>query len=126
MEKEFNIPHKGVVKSDAETTKLRIVYHASAKKSNAQPSLNDCLIPGPPLQNQLWNILVRSRFYPVLLTRDIEKAFLQVRIKEQERDALRFHWRALGSDAVDVYRFKRALFGLTCSPFLLGGYSTYI
>ena len=120
-EKEFNIPHKGVVKSDADTTKLRIVYDASAKESNTQPSLNDCLIPGPPLQSQLWNILVRSRFYPVLLTRDIEKAFPQVRIKEQEHDALRFHWRAPGSDAVDVYRFTRALFGLTCSPFLLGG-----
>ena len=34
---------------------------------------------------------------------------------------MRFHWRAPGRDVATVYRFTRALFGLTCSPFLLGG-----
>ena len=66
-------------------------------------------------------ILVRARFYPILSTSDIEKAFLQVRIKEEERDSLRFFWKSPGSDEVVVYRFTRAVFGLTCSPFLLGG-----
>ena len=115
--KVFYLPHKGVVRRSAETTKLRIVYDASAKETTTQPSLNECLYPGPPLQNQLWNILVRARFHPILLTGDIEKAFLQVRVKEQERDALRFLWRSPGCDDVSVYRFTRALFGLTCSPF---------
>ncbi len=119
--KEFYIPHKEIVKKSAETTKLRIVYDASAKESNSQPSLNDCLHPGPALQNQLWNILVRARFSPILLTGDLEKAFLQIRIRELERDSLRFHWKPPGSDSIEVYRFTRALFGLTCSPFLLGG-----
>ena len=41
--KEIYIPHKGVAKQDAESTKLRIVYDASAKGSNTQPSLNDRL-----------------------------------------------------------------------------------
>ena len=119
--KEFYIPHKGIVKHSAETTKLRIVYYASAKESNSQPSLNDCLNPGAPLQNHLWSILVRSRFYPILLTGDLEKAFLQVRIKQEERDTLRFHWKVPGSDVMTTYRFTRVLLGLTCSPFLLGG-----
>ncbi len=118
---EFYIPHKAVVKSSAESTKLRIVYDASAKESRTSPSLNDCLNPGPSLQNHLWAILVRSRFHPILLTGDLEKAFLQVRIKELERDALRFHWRGPGNDETLVYRFTRALFGLRCSPFLLNG-----
>jgi hypothetical protein len=119
--KEHYLPHKGVVKQSAETTKLRIVFDASAKESSEQPSLNECLYPGPPLQNQLWNILVRIRIYPIPLTSDIEKAFLQIRIKEQERDSLRFFWKSPGSDVTTVYRFTRALFGMTCSPFLLGG-----
>ena len=118
--KEHYLPHKAVVRKSAETTKLRIVYDASAKEQSDQPSINECLNPGPPLQNLLWEILVRSRFYPVLLTSDIEKAFLQVRIKAEERDALRFLWQSPGSDDATVYRFTRALFGLTCSPFLLG------
>ena len=119
--KEFYLPHKGVIKQSAETTKLRVVYDASAKESSDKPSLNECLYPGPPLQNQLWNILVRARFHPVLLTGDIEKAFLQVRIKEEERDSLRFFWQSPDRDVALVYRFSRALFGMTCSPFLLGG-----
>ena len=120
-EKAFYIPHKAVVRKQAETTKLRVVYDASAKETEAQPSLNDCLHPGPPLQNLLWDVLVKSRFLPVLLTGDLKQAFLRVRIKAQDRDSLRFHWKEPNSDAILVYRFTRALFGLTCSPFLLGG-----
>ena len=120
-DKEFYIPHKAVVKNTAESTKLRVVYDASAKESRTSPSLNDCLNPGPSLQNLLCSFLVRSRFLPILLTGDLEKAFLQVRIKETERDALRFHCKAPGSNDTVIYRFTRALFGLTCSPFVLNG-----
>ena len=118
---EFYIPHKAVVKKGAESTQLRIVYDASARENNSAPSLNDCLHPGPALQNQLWGILVKSRFHPVLLTGDLKKAFLQIRIKQEERDALRFHWQEPASDEIKIYRFTRALFGLTSSPFLLAG-----
>ncbi len=119
--KEFYLPHKGVERANAESTKLRVVYDASAKEQSNSPSLNDCLNPGPPLQNKLWSVLVRQRSYPVSVCGDIEKAFLQVRVKTCERDALRFHWKHPGDELVRVYRFTRALFGLTCSPFLLGG-----
>jgi hypothetical protein len=67
-EREFYIPHKPVVRESAESTKLRIVYDASARGSENSPSLNECLNPGPPLQIQLWNVLVRARFHPLLLT----------------------------------------------------------
>ena len=59
--REFYIPHKGVTRENAKSTKLRIMYDASAREKDNQPSLNDCLNPGPPLQNRLWDILVRSR-----------------------------------------------------------------
>lgn len=118
---EFYIPHRAVVRENAETTKLRVVYDASARENANQPSLNKCLHQGPPLQNLLWSVLIRARFYPVLLTGDLQKAFLQVRIKEEERDALRFHWKFKGHSEIETLRFTRALFGLTSSPFLLGG-----
>ena len=117
---EFYLPHKPVIRQSAQSTKTRVVYDASAKASPNAPSLNECLYPGPPLQNKLWDVLVRHRSFPVALCGDIEKAFLQIRIKEQERDALRFHWRKEHSETL-IYRFTRALFGLTSSPFLLGG-----
>jgi len=47
--KEFYIPHKTVARKDAETTNLGIVYDASARESNSEPSPNNCLHPGPPL-----------------------------------------------------------------------------
>lgn len=73
--------------------RLRIVYDASSRASPHVPSLNVCLYVGSPLQNHLWSILVRMRFLPVLITGDLQQAFLQVRIKKEERDALRFHWK---------------------------------
>ncbi|XP_046863293.1 uncharacterized protein LOC124457043 [Xenia sp. Carnegie-2017] len=97
------------------------VYDASARATPSAPSLNDCLYPGPPLQNKLWSVLVHHRSFPVALCGDIEKAFLQIRIKEQERDALRFHWKSDSQPEPLTYRFTRVVFGLTCSPFLLGG-----
>ena len=124
-EKEFYIPHKCVIRKSAETTKMRIVYDASARATPNSPSLNDCLYSGPPLQNRLWDVLVQQRAYPVVLAGDIQKAFLQIRIHESERDALRFHWQTDGTSEVETYRFTRVLFGLGPSPFLLGGVLEY-
>lgn len=119
--KEFYIPHKAVIRETAETTEMRIVYDASARATPESPSLNECLYPGPPLQNKLWDILVRQRAYPIAVTADLQKAFLQIRIRECERDALRFHWRKSEHEKLETLRFTRVLFGLAPSPFLLGG-----
>ena len=118
---EFYIPHKAMIRESAETTKLRIVYDASARANPDVPSMNDCLYPGPPLQNKLWDLLIHQRAYPVVVTGDIQMAFLQVRIRENERDALRFHWRCTEDSEVQTLRFTRVLFGLAPSPFLLAG-----
>lgn len=118
--REYYIPHKSVIKETAETTKMRIVFDASAKESDESPSLNDCLETGPPLQNLLWNVLVRNRLKPIALAADLKKAFLQVLIRAEDRDVLRFHWiRNKDPSDIEVLRFTRALFGLVQSPFLL-------
>jgi hypothetical protein len=56
--KEFYLPHKPVVRESAESTKVRIVFDASARENESSPSLNECLETDPPLQNLLWNVLV--------------------------------------------------------------------
>ena len=61
------------------------------------------------------------RGYPVVISGDIRKAFLQVRVIEAERDALRFHWRSEDDSQLETLRFTRVLFGLSPSPFLLAG-----
>lgn len=44
----FYIPHHCVFKPSSSTTKLRVVFDASAKTSDG--SLNETLLPGPKLQ----------------------------------------------------------------------------
>ena len=97
------------------------MYDASARETRDSPSLNNCLYSGPPLQNKLWDVLLHQRGYPVVVSEDIQKAFLQVRVRENERDALRFHWRCEEDSQLETLRFTRVLFGLASSPFLLAG-----
>ena len=67
------LPHHAVVRQDKSTTKMRIVYDASAKADG--PSLNECLYTGPPLHKKIFDLLFRFRTQPVALIGDIEKAF---------------------------------------------------
>lgn len=63
-----------------------------------------------------------KRFHPVVVAGDVRRAFLQVRIRETEVDALRFHWIAdKTAKQVETLRFTRVVFGLAPSPFLLNG-----
>jgi len=49
---EFYLPHRAVIRKNAESTKLRVVYDASAQSASGF-SLNECLEKGPCLQNKL-------------------------------------------------------------------------
>lgn len=118
------LPHQAVIRKDAETTKLRIVYDASSKEGKNGTSLNDCLHTGPSLNPLLFDILVRFRENKVALVGDIDKAFLNVSVDVIDRDCLRFLWVDDVRDSkssVIVYRFCQVVFGLNVSPFLLNG-----
>ena len=115
------IPHQPVIREDAESAKLRIVYDRSAKQNPQQPSLNDCLETGPALQPLMFDILIRNRMKFYCVTGDIKKAFLQIRISEEDRDAQRTVWyNDLTDRKVMEYRFTRVIFGATPSPYILG------
>ena len=115
------LPHHAIVRTDHDTTKLRVVYDASAK-TDGKPSLNDCLLVGPKFNQKIFDLLVRFRSYPIGLTADIEKAFLMIGVKEGDRDALRFLWvNNIDAEepAIRPLRFTRVVFGVCSSPFLL-------
>ena len=68
----------------------------------------------------MWQVLVRNRMCPVTLTGDMKQALLQIRIREKDRNVLRFHWiENMLSEDIKIYRFTRAIFGPGESPFLL-------
>ena len=91
-EKIHYLPHHPVVRKTAETTKLRIVFDASAKVRKDAPSLNDCLHVGPPLAPLMFDILVRFWEHNVALVGDIQKAFLQIEVNPEDRNYLGFLW----------------------------------
>ena len=106
------LPHQAVIRKDAETTKLRIVYDALAKEGKNGTSLNDCLHTGPSLNPLLFEILVSFRENRVALIGDIEKSFSNIAFLwvDDARDS---------NSNVVLYRFCRVLFGLNASRFLL-------
>ena len=116
-------PHHAVVRKDRETTKVRIVYDGSAKNSKEGRSLNDCLQIGDNYIPHIFDMLTKFRWNAIGLTADIEKAFLMVGIKPEDRDMLRFLWFedpfAIKPEIVE-YRFNRLVFGLRPSPSILG------
>ena len=84
--------HQGVVRKDHETSELRIVFDGSAKQNADEFSLNERLDEGTNYILSLFDVLVKFRVHPVALTADVEKAFLQIQIKPDDPDMLRFLW----------------------------------
>ena len=124
------ISHHPVITPSKSTTKVRIVYNASAKTRKDDLSLNDCLYRGPVMLPSLYGLLIRFRIFPIGIVADIEKAFLNVGLQNHERDVTRFLWlknpvKPTLDSNLQVYRFCRVPFGVISSPFLLGATIAY-
>ena len=65
----------------------------------------------------LTGILLKFRTHIIAFTADIEKAFRQIELNNQDRDATSFLWlkdinkSVNGADNLEAYRFCRVLFG---------------
>ena len=114
--------HHAVIRQEAESTKVRIVFAASAKDRKSGKSLNECLHKGPPLMPMLYDILLRYRPYHIALVGDVQKAFHQIEVAVEDRDCLKFLWVEDPKDVsskVCEWRFTRVIFCSGPSPFLL-------
>ena len=116
------LPWRGIMKTESETTKLRLVMDASAKRNASQVSLNQCLYQGPNMILNLTQCLIRFMLDRYRCVADIEKAFLRILIAEEDRDVLRFFWPEDPCDPNSYlleFRWKAVLFGSIASPFIL-------
>ena len=111
----YYMPHHAVVKESSNTTKVRIVFDASAKSNNGI-SLNDVLMIGPQIQSNLFIHLVRFRTYNYVLTADIEKMYCQVLLHEKDRRYQKILWRVNGK--IETFQLNTLTFGVSSSPFL--------
>ncbi len=112
---KWYIPHHGIY-HPKKPDKLRVVFDCSAKFKGT--SLNEHLLPGPDMINNLTGVLVRFRRHPIAVTCDVEKMFHQFHVQENDRDYLRFLWWKNGdrNSVLQEYRMKVHLFGAVSSP----------
>ena len=112
----YYMPHHCVLKDASTTTKLRVVFDASAKTTTGL-SLNDCLMVGPKLQDDLFSILIRFRFFKVALSADVAKMYRQVGLDPRDRDFMRLLWRFSEDEPVQTFRLTRVIYGVASSSY---------
>lgn len=71
-DKGYYLPHHAVRNERSTSTKLRVVFDASARTST-NVSLNDVLLKGPAVQEDLVSIMTRFRTHKYVFTANIKK-----------------------------------------------------
>ncbi|KAF2892815.1 hypothetical protein ILUMI_13358 [Ignelater luminosus] len=110
----YYMPHHSVQKPDSKTTKTRVVFDASCKSSTSL-SLNDVLMIGPTIQDDLVLILLRFRKLDVVLIGDLAS---QILVDASQRDLQRIVWRESPEKQIKHYQLNTVMYGMASSSFL--------
>ncbi|XP_065086354.1 uncharacterized protein LOC135708281 [Ochlerotatus camptorhynchus] len=94
----YYLPHHPVFKSSSTTTKVRVVFDASCRTSSGN-SLNDILLVGPVVQEDLQSIELRFRTKPVGVVSDVEKI-------------------SKPTDPISTFELQTVTYGTSSAPFL--------
>lgn len=113
--KGYYLPHHAVIKESSNTTKVRVVFDASAKTTSGK-SLNDILMTGPTIQDDLFSLLLRFRVHNYVITCDIEKMYRQFLVREEDRQYQKILWPVNG--VVQEFQLNTVTFGGAPSPYL--------
>ncbi|XP_043263007.1 uncharacterized protein LOC122403517 [Colletes gigas] len=113
----YYIPHHAVIKEDSLSTKVRVVFDASAK-STTNISLNDALMVGPPIQGDLIFIIMRFRLHNVVLAADLQKMYRQVKVIDSDTSYQKILWRECENETIRVFKLNTVTQGTASAPFL--------
>ncbi|KAL4153798.1 hypothetical protein QTP88_001631 [Uroleucon formosanum] len=113
----YFIPHHAVYRPEVDINKIRVVFDASAKCGRGR-SLNDCLFPGPKLQQDIVDVLTRFRVHKYVFTTDICKMYRQILIVPKYRKFQHILWRAEPHDKLLEYELNTVTYGVNCAPYL--------
>nr|CAI5844533.1 unnamed protein product [Callosobruchus analis] len=111
------LPHHYVLKESSTTTKIRVVFDASAKTSSGL-SLNDVQMVGPVIQRDLFTLILNFRSYTYVITADCEKMYRQVLLPEADRDYHRILWRSNQESEVQCFTLNTVTYGTASASFL--------
>lgn len=111
------IPHHAVFREGSATSPLRVVFNASSPTTNGS-SLNDHLLTGPKLQNDITAVILKWRQYQYVYTAGIAKMYRQIRLDVRDVDYQRILWNSTPENKTTDYQLLTVTYGMTCAPFL--------
>ncbi len=113
MEKDpaevFYLPMHVIYKASSSTTKIRVVFDASAKSLSG--------IVGPTVHPLLIDVLLYFRLHRIALIADVSKMYRAIELDGADRDLHHFVWRSKPADLLQYYRMTRVTFGISASCF---------
>ncbi|XP_065079958.1 uncharacterized protein LOC135702846 [Ochlerotatus camptorhynchus] len=113
----YHLPHHAVVREDSITTKVRVVFDGSCRTPNG-PSLNDALMIGPIVQEDLRSLTMRSRIHPVLLNADVKQMYQQILTDQRSNNLQHIVWSPSSEAPLQKYELKSVTYGTASAPFL--------
>lgn len=113
----YFLPHHCVLRPESTTTKLRVVFDASCA-TDTGVSLNDCLMVGPVVQQDLFSIVLRFRWYRYAMVSDVEKMYRQVLVHPADRPLQMIVWRDSPHEPLRFYQLTTVTYGTSCAPYL--------
>ena len=96
--------------------KVRLVFDAAARFRGT--TLNDLLLQGPDLCNDLRGVLFRFRERPIAVGADIESMFSNFKVPQDQSNLQRFFWFKNNDSSNSLVHFRATshVFGCTSSP----------
>lgn len=117
FENSYYLPHHAVIKESSTTTKLRVVFDASCPSSTGV-SLNNKMMIGPTIQNELIYHLLNFRKNKIAFTADIAKIYRQILVNENDQRYQKILWRKDSGDMIKEYKLTTITYGTAAAPFL--------
>ncbi|XP_053692239.1 uncharacterized protein LOC128740701 [Sabethes cyaneus] len=114
---QYYIPHHCVLKPESSSTKLRVVFDASCSTTSGI-SLNDALMVGPTVQDDLLSIVMRFRLHRFAIVADIEKMYRMVHVQQRDWQFQRIFWRSNPNEFIRIFELKTVTYGTASAPYL--------
>ena len=111
--REWYVPHHPALNPNKPGKVWRVLNGASRFHGI---SLNNSLLVGPDLLQNLLFVLMRFREHKYAIFADIEGMFMQVGLLESDQRSLRFLWREDPTSDTSVFQYTRHIFGAKNSP----------
>ncbi|XP_062556677.1 uncharacterized protein LOC134221498 [Armigeres subalbatus] len=116
--KTYFMPHHCIVRPDSVTTKFRVVFDASCATESGV-SLNDALMVGPVVQDELYSFLLRFRIPRFVIVADLQKMYRQVLVHPSDHMLQHIVFRSSLVDPIEIYELQTITYGTAAAPYLV-------